>query len=61
MMTERVVASAHGYYVFECPSERGGTYFEVRKGVACIKRCNNLGEAERFIRTAYARQENNYG
>ena len=61
MMTEQVVSSAYGYYVFECPAETGGTYYEVRKGMSTIKRCSNLDEAERFIKTAYERDENNYG
>ncbi|WP_349569538.1 hypothetical protein [Azotobacter salinestris] len=62
-MAEKVVASANGYYVFECSDEgaqAGRPRYEVRQGSRLVKRYADLREARAFIEAAFGRNESNY-
>lgn len=59
-MPDRVVASANGYYVFECRTGSTGdtqVHYEARQGARCVERFEQLDDARRFVETVHMREE----
>lgn len=59
-MPDRVVASANGYYVFECRTGAAGeskVHYEARQGARCVERFEQLDDARHFIETVRIREE----
>lgn len=61
-MSERIVTSGNGYYVYEVWQEASMSdpFYEIRQAGEVVKRCEQLPEAEEYIQYDYDHQEQNY-
>ncbi|WP_120995509.1 hypothetical protein [Stutzerimonas urumqiensis] len=60
-MSEKIVTSGNGFYVYECwqDASMSDPYYEVRQAGEVVKRCDQLTEAKEYVHYG-TRPEHNY-